>query len=105
MEWIYLIVAGVFEIGWPLVFKLSQTTGNKVLWIVIACISMLFSGVFLWFAQKTIPIGTAYAVWTGVGAVGTFAIGIIFFGDSASMLRMFSALLIVVGLVGLKLAS
>ena len=59
---------------------------------------------FYGFAQKSIPIGTAYAVWTGIGAVGTLVIGIVFFGDSASIWRMLSALLIVIGIVGLKLA-
>lgn len=104
MNWIYLILAGIFEIGWPLGLKLSQTMPSKILGILIAVISMSLSGVFLWLAQKTIPIGTAYAVWTGIGAVGTLLIGIFYFGDSASFWRMFSALLIVIGIVGLKLA-
>jgi quaternary ammonium compound-resistance protein SugE len=62
------------------------------------------SGGLLWLAQKTIPIGTAYAVWTGIGAAGTFAVGILFYGDSASTLRLLSAALIVAGIIGLKLA-
>lgn len=66
---------------------------------------MSLSGLFLWLAQKTIPIGTAYAVWTGIGAVGTLFVGIIYFGDSASIWRLLSALLIVVGIVGLKFAQ
>jgi quaternary ammonium compound-resistance protein SugE len=65
---------------------------------------MSLSGALLWLAQKTIPIGTAYAVWTGIGSVGTLLVGIAFFGDSASIWRMLSALLIVIGIVGLKLA-
>ena len=105
MNWFYLILAGIFEIGWPLGLKLSQTMPSKILGILIAVISMSLSGVFLWHAQKTIPIGTAYAVWTGIGAVGTLLIGIFYFGDSASCWRMFSALLIVIGIVGLKLAN
>ena len=105
MNWIYLILAGIFEIGWPLGLKLSQTMPSKILGILIAIISMSLSGVFLWLAQKTIPIGTAYAVWTGIGAIGTLLIGIFYFGDSASFWRMFSALLIVIGIVGLKLAN
>lgn len=104
MNWIYLILAGIFEIGWPLGLKLSQTMPSKVLGVLIAIISMSLSGLFLWFAQKTISIGTAYAVWTGIGAVGTLLIGIFYFGDSASIWRMLSALLIVLGIVGLKLA-
>jgi len=104
MNWIYLILAGIFEIGWPLGLKLSQTMPSNVTGIIIAVISMTLSGVLLWIAQKTIPIGTAYAVWTGIGAVGTLIVGIAYFGDSASIWRMLSALLIVIGIVGLKLA-
>ena len=104
MSWIYLIIAGIFEIGWPLGLKLSQTMPSKILGITLAVISMFLSGLFLWHAQKNIPIGTAYAVWTGIGAVGTLTVGILYFGDSASLWRMFSAFLIIVGIVGLKLA-
>lgn len=104
MNWLYLIFAGFFEIGWPLGLKLSQTMSSKFLGIIIALVSMILSGLLLWLAQKTIPIGTAYAVWTGIGAVGTLIIGIIYFGDSASIWRMLSALLIVIGIVGLRLA-
>lgn len=105
MNWLYLFLAGIFEIGWPLGFKLSQTISLKAMWIIIAIISMGLSGFFLWQAQRSIPIGTAYAIWTGVGAVGTLIIGIVFFGDSASFFRLLSASLIVMGIVGLKLAS
>jgi len=104
MNWLYLVLGGVFEIGWPLGLKLSQTMSSKTLGLVMAIVSMTLSGVFLWMAQKTIPMGTAYAVWTGIGAVGTLFVGIIIFNDSASLWRMFSALLIVTGIVGLKLA-
>ena len=104
MNWFYLILAGIFEIGWPLGLKLSQTMPSKIVGILIAVISMSLSGVFLWLAQKTIPIGTAYAVWTGIGAVGTLFVGIFYFGDSASIWRMLSALLIVIGIVGIKFA-
>jgi quaternary ammonium compound-resistance protein SugE len=105
MHWFYLFIAAIFEIGWPLGFKLSSTTNHRIFWIIIAVISMGLSGVFLWLAQREIPIGTAYAVWTGMGAVGTLFIGIVFFGDSASTWRMVSALLIITGIVGLKLAG
>lgn len=105
MSWIYLIIAGAFEIGWPLGLKLSQTMSNKWIGIGIAVVSMLFSGSFLWLSQKSIPMGTAYAVWTGIGAVGTLAVGIAFFGDSSSIWRMLSALLIVMGVIGMKLAG
>lgn len=105
MSWIYLVIAGVFEIGWPLGFKLAPAMPHKLVGIALSVVSMALSGYFLYMAQRHIPIGTAYAVWTGIGAVGTLIIGILFFGDSASIYRMLSALLIVAGIVGLKLAS
>lgn len=105
MAWIYLIFAGLFEMGWPLGFKLASALPKyHVLFIVLSVISMAISGLLLFVAQKTIPIGTAYAVWTGIGAVGTLVIGILFFHDSANIWRLFSASLIVAGIIGLKLA-
>lgn len=104
MNWLYLILAGLFEIGWPLGLKLSQTSQNKFFWIVVAALSMGLSGVFLWLAQKTIPMGTAYAVWTGIGAVGAFVTGIIIFKDPSSFIRILSVVLIIAGVVGLKLS-
>ncbi|WP_028453591.1 DMT family transporter [Chitinilyticum aquatile] len=103
--WLALLAAAVFEIGWPLGFKLSQTTGNKLLWITVAIICMGLSGVLLWLAQRQIPIGIAYAVWTGIGAAGTFAIGVLCFGDAATAGRMAGAALIVAGVVLLKIAG
>lgn len=106
MNWIVLIIAGIFEIGWPLGLKMSQQEGNnKSLWILVAVVSMSISGVLLWYSQKSISIGTAYAIWTGIGAIGTFAVGIFFFADSASTLRLLAALLIIIGIVGLKFAN
>lgn len=104
MAWIYLLVAGLSEIGWPLGLKLSQTTTHKIPWILFAVVSMTVSGLFLWLAQKSIPVGTAYAVWTGIGAVGTFIVGILLFKDPATIMRILSMTLIVIGLVGLKLS-
>ncbi len=104
-NWLILILAGIFEMGWPLGFKLSQVTEQKILWIIFAVVSMALSGYFLWVAQKQIPIGTAYAVWTGIGAVGTFIIGIIFFKNPANLLRILSASLIIIGVIGLKFAE
>ena len=104
MAWLYLIVAGLFEIGWPVGLKLSQTPGRLVLGVVIAILCMAASGAFLWLAQRSISIGTAYAVWTGIGAAGTFIVGILFYGDSASALRLVSVGLIIAGIIGLKLA-
>lgn len=105
LAWFYLMLAGILEIGWPLGFKLSQTTSYRILFIVVAGICMALSGLFLWLAQRDIPIGTAYAVWTGIGAAGTFFIGMIVFHDPASMLRILSFLLIITGVIGLKITS
>lgn len=105
MAWIYLLLGGLFEMGWPLGMKLADVTGNRWLFLSISVLSMGLSGLFLYLAQKDIPIGTAYVVWTGIGAVGTLLIGIFFFKDPAGLLRIFSALLIVSGIIGLKLAS
>ena len=104
MAWVFLLVAGLSEIGWPLGLKLSQTTPHKVTWLLVAVASMAVSGLFLWLAQKSIPMGTAYAVWTGIGAAGAFIAGILLFKDSASVFRVFSMTLIVAGIVGLKLS-
>lgn len=108
MAWIYLILAGLFEIGWPLGFKLSQThrggSGAFVLFIALSIACMSLSGLLLWMAQRQIPIGTTYAVWTGIGALGTFGVGICFFGDSANIWRLMAATCLLVGIVGLKLA-
>lgn len=104
MGWLYLVIAGFFEIGWPLGLKLSQTMANKIVGIIIAVISMALSGLFLWMAQKSISMGTAYAVWAGIGAVGTFIVGILLFKDPSNVFRSISVLLIVAGIIGLKLS-
>lgn len=104
--WFYLIIAGLFEIGWPLGFKLAHTVGvQRLVYIAAAVICMALSGYFLYTAQKQLPIGTAYVVWTGIGAAGTFFIGIIFFGDCADAARLIGAALILAGVITLKLAG
>lgn len=104
MAWILLLAAGLFEIGWPLGFKLADTHPKYFYpFIIMAIISMAVSGYLLYMAQRSIPIGTAYVVWTGIGAVGTVITGILLFNDSASLLRMFFVLLILAGVVGLKI--
>jgi quaternary ammonium compound-resistance protein SugE len=100
-----LIVAGLLEIGWPLGLKLSQASDRRLAGLITAGLCMLASGALLWLAQRDIPIGTAYAVWTGIGAAGTFLIGLLFFGDTASAVRITSACLIIGGMIGLKLAQ
>jgi quaternary ammonium compound-resistance protein SugE len=105
MAWLYLFLAGICEIGWPVGLKLGWTaSGARPGWIALAIVAMTASGALLLWAQRTIPMGTAYAVWTGIGAVGAFTVGILAFGDSASALRLVSIGLIVAGIVGLKLA-
>lgn len=104
MSWVYLIIAGLFEVGWPLGFKLASTyTKYNIIFIVLSVISMALSGVFLYIAQKSIPIGTAYVIWTGVGAVGTLLIGIFFFGDSTNFWRLFFITMIIIGVIGTKI--
>ena len=101
MAWIYLFIAGLFEIGWAV--GLKYTEGFTKLWpSVITIFGMILSFYFLSTAVKTIPIGTAYAIWTGIGAVGTAILGIILFGESKEFMRMLFILLIIIGIVGLK---
>ncbi len=104
MSWIYLVLAGIFEIGWPLGLKYAQTETYRVAGISGAVAAMAISGGMLWLAQREIPMGTAYAVWTGIGAAGTFLIGIWLFGDAASLGRFLGVGLIVTGVITLKLA-
>jgi len=105
MAWTYLILAGLCEIGWPIGLKLGGIdTLSRLLWIGFATACMTVSGILLLLAQREIPIGTAYAVWTGIGAVGTFAIGIAIFGDASTTMRWVSVGLITAGIVGLKFA-
>ena len=105
MAWVYLFLAGICEIGWPLGLKLGWTNaGLRPGWILFAVVAMGASGALLMWAQRVIPMGTAYAIWTGIGAVGAFVVGILAFGDAASTMRIASILLIVAGIVGLRLA-
>lgn len=104
MAWIYLFIAGLFEIGWAV--GLKYTDGfTKIFPSIITIITMILSFYFLSTAVKTIPIGTAYAIWTGIGAIGTAIFGIILFGESKELIRIFFMFLILIGIVGLKLFS
>lgn len=104
MAWIILFIAGLTEIGWAV--GLKYTDGFTRLWpSVFTGASMLVSIVLLGLALKTLPIGTAYAIWTGIGTVGTAILGIYLFGESAAALRLVCIGLIVVGIVGLKLVT
>jgi quaternary ammonium compound-resistance protein SugE len=100
--WMALILAGIAEIGWPVGLKISQDPNRTVLGIAIAIIFLSISGGLLWFAQKQIPIGTAYAVWTGIGAAGTFLVGVCFYHDAMNFSRFIAIGLIVAGVILLK---
>lgn len=102
MSWIYLLAAGVLEIGWPVGLKMAQAPATRLTGILIAAGFMLASGCLLWLAQKQIPIGTAYAVWTGIGAVGTFLVGVVFYNDPSSVTRYIGIALIIGGVATLK---
>jgi quaternary ammonium compound-resistance protein SugE len=104
MAWLMLIVAGSFEVVWAIGLKYAQ--GFTRFWpSVITIVAMLVSIVLLGLAMKSLPVGTSYAVWVGVGAVGTAILGIVLLGESASAGRLASLALIVAGIVGLKLAT
>lgn len=105
MSWFYLLIASIFEIGWPLGFKLASTGNNKVFWIIFAVIAMTLSGIFLYIAQKEIPIGTAYAVWTGIAVICTFILGITMFNDNVNMTKILAIALIITGITLLKLTK
>jgi len=104
MAWIYLLLAGVFEIGFAI--GLKYTEGFTRLWP--SAVTIAAAAISLWLltqALRTIPVGTAYAVWTGIGAVGVATLGIVLFSDSASPARLGCIALIIAGVVGLKLVS
>ena len=104
MAWIFLTIAGLFEIGWAV--GLKYTDGfSRPLPSALTVLAMLGSFWLLSLALRSIPLGTAYAVWTGIGAVGTAALGILLFAEPASALRLACIGLIVAGIVGLKLVS
>lgn len=104
MSWLILLIAGLFEIAWAVGLKYSE--GFTRLWPTVGTVlAMTISVWLLGLAMKTLPVGTAYAVWVGVGAVGTALLGIVLFGESASVGRLLSLLLILSGIVGLKLAT
>jgi quaternary ammonium compound-resistance protein SugE len=104
MGWVYLFTAGLFEIGWPVGLKWAQEPGRLTRGVVVAVVAMAISGGLLFLAQKEIALGTAYAVWTGIGAAGTFLVGLWLFGDPSSLGRYFGVVLIIAGVVTLKLA-
>lgn len=104
MAWVLLVIAGLLEVGWAI--GLKYTDGFTRLWpSVFTTLAMVLSVVMLGVAMKSLPVGTSYAVWVGVGAVGTAILGMVLFGEPASAGRLASLGLIVAGIVGLKLAT
>ncbi|QEL16969.1 quaternary ammonium compound efflux SMR transporter SugE [Limnoglobus roseus] len=104
MAWVYLFTAGLFEVAWAVALKRSE--GFTKFWPSAAFVAaMAVSLILLGVALRSLPLGTAYAIWTGVGAVGTVILGITLFGESASAARLACVGLIVAGIIGLKLVS
>ena len=104
MEWIYLVIAGAFEVAWAIGLKYSQGF-TKALPSVLTIAGMVASFYFLSLALKSLPIGTAYAIWTGIGTIGTVLLGVILFKEPVNIMRIACIVLIVSGIIGLKLIS
>jgi quaternary ammonium compound-resistance protein SugE len=104
MAWIYLIIAGLFEMGWAIGLKYTQSF-TKLVPSIFTTICMIISLYLLSLSLKTLPIGTAYTIWTGIGAIGTVLFGMLFLGESREWIRIVFILFIVVGIVGLKVVS
>ena len=104
MAWIYLIVAGALEVVWA--YYMKQSDGFSRLWpSLITVVGMIGSVVLLGLAMRSLPLGTSYMIWTGIGAVGAFVVGIVLLGETVTPLRLLAAALLVGGLVLMKLAS
>ena len=104
MAWVLLVIAGGLEMVWATTMKLSEGF-SKPLWAVVTVAALVGSMVLLAQAIKTLPIGTAYAVWTGIGALGSVILGILVFKEPATAARLFFAALLLIGIVGLKISS
>lgn len=104
MSWIFLSIAGIFEVIWAIALKYTQGF-TKLLPTIITIIGMTISFIFLSLSLKNLPIGTAYAVWTGIGAVGTVILGVLLFGEPVNISRVTFIGLIITGIIGLKLTA
>lgn len=104
MAWLYLALAGLFEIVWASALKQSEGF-TRLTPTLITIVFLIASLALLALAMRTLPLGTAYAIWTGIGALGALGIGIVFFGDAATLSRLASAGLILAGIIGLKLST
>lgn len=104
MAWFYVAVAGILEVVWAVLMKQSALPGKG--WYAIPMLAaMIGSFVFLWLGLRSLPVGTAYAVWTGIGALGVGAVGILFLHEPRSAIRIASMAMIVAGIIGLKMTS
>ncbi len=104
MHWLFLVIAGIFEMGWAVSLKYSQGF-TKPVPSVITLVGMIASFYFLSLSLKHLPLGTAYAIWTGIGTVGTLILGIVLFHESISIPQFLCVSLIIAGIIGLKLLS
>ena len=104
MAWIYLVIAGVLEIVWAFYMKQSQGF-SKLVPSIITIVTMVASFALLSMSMRTLPLGTAYTIWTGIGAIGAFTVGVLVLGEQATPMRIGAAFLIVSGLVLMKLSS
>ncbi|AVH49275.1 MULTISPECIES: quaternary ammonium compound efflux SMR transporter SugE [Acinetobacter] len=104
MAWMMLILAGIFEVVWAYSMKLSDGF-SKLTPSIVTLFFMILSFALLAYAMRTLPLGTAYTIWTGIGAVGSFLVGIFILGEPASAMRMLAAVLIISGLVLMKISS
>jgi quaternary ammonium compound-resistance protein SugE len=104
MAWIYLIIAGVFEVIWAMALKYSHGF-TRLFPSLVTLLGMVISFYLLSLATKTLPIGTAYAIWTGIGALGAVLLGILFFNEPVSLLRIVFLFLLLAGILGLKFTS
>ena len=104
MSWVYLFIAGLLEIVWAIGLKYTEGF-TKLTPTIVTIVAIVASGWFLALALRTIPVGTGYAVWTGIGAVGTAILGIVLFAEPATAARLLSIGLIIAGIIGLKLVS
>jgi quaternary ammonium compound-resistance protein SugE len=104
MQWIYLVIAGFFEVGWAIGLKYSQGF-TKIFPSILTVIGMVASFYFLSLSLKSLPLGNAYAIWTGIGTVGTVILGVILFKEPFNVMRIICIVFIVLGIVGLKLIT
>ncbi|MGC4017943.1 MAG: quaternary ammonium compound efflux SMR transporter SugE [Muricomes sp.] len=104
MPWVYLTIAGIFEVVWAIGLKYSHGF-TKLIPSIVTIVGMIISFYLLALATKTLPIGTAYAVWTGIGALGTVILGIVFFHEPLTLLRVLFLFMILIGILGLKITS